>query len=1063
MAKRSTGGALWLVFGALALIAMVPKEVWIGLGVIGVIALVVYIVVKYLGQRANALSRRDPYRDEPTLAELIAKNEPQRPVRRPASPFPSPPRTAPEHPFAVTPVPAVKLSSQSTEWNATHQAAIKANRERTQALRDKFPTALAPTNERISAPVHIVTPAAPLPHTSQNGSSLVSTPIDSQIAKPPDPSTEWSATRQVTIEAIRKRTQALRDRISSLPPQTSERISPLAHSVPPDSSSPHTPRNDSPLATTLVGSPMASLPDHSGQWSETRQVAIEANRERAQALRDKFPAALVRMHKRIDAPVIPAPSPSTSQLPAASRTSEQAITPSSPPAPTSPPSPTAAPTPRAEPSPGDFAPMLSSPEPERMHSVAAYTKPPSTHALPAAPAGFGEGRWILPGESIEVAGVNLPGGMLYVGGKLKALNGGTEPSLINGQQIVAREGNYCTSQMGYWPSYAGASPQTRRAYLNWLSDGRSNPDCDIGYVFLFFYGLERRVIADSRNDPTARNDWPAIVVELRRLLVIYGEKSGSFNRYAGELLSWVELHGKSNQLYKQPVPDFPKTYELPPYLRLALGQAAVDRAPLPAHIALAWIRLSPQCHLRTAATRCPDEFERLFAQRYHEVLASGLVLPKNRTKLKFIYQAASSGLRDANITMALGDIPDVTALTAPVKRLMEIANQCTDELGSYSRLIGKDPGAAETLEGLLLLPATLWPAATQAKLRALTAQMHEGRLSLPLKELIAVLGGANQAFNRDRARGLARALEGAEIGMEPHVLGGAKAPGEQDTIVLFAQPLRDSDVGSRTEYQTAGLTLQLASAVAQADGDFHDREIAHLRAEIEGWAHLSLAERRRLHAHLQWLTTSPMNLATLKKKLEPLPTAARETLAVFMATLAQADGYVSPDEVKFLEKVYKALGVESKRVFSDIHSAGSGGTHVSTVQAEKQGFRLDTERIAALQEDTVRVSALLSKIFSEEADSMSPPAAPAPEPEIEDEANAPLGLDEDHSTLLRLLLSRPEWTRTELEDAAADLDLMLDGAMEQINEAAFEAFDEPLFEGQDPISVNTQLLEKIEA
>jgi hypothetical protein len=62
-----------------------------------------------------------------------------------------------------------------------------------------------------------------------------------------------------------------------------------------------------------------------------------------------------------------------------------------------------------------------------------------------------------------------------------------------------------------------------------------------------------------------------------------------------------------------------------------------------------------------------------------------------------------------------------------------------------------------------------------------------------------------------------------------------------------------------------------------------------------------------------------------------------------------------------------------------------------------------------------------------------------------------------------LLLSRPEWARAELEDAAADLDLMLDGAMEQINEAAFEAFDEPLFEGEDPISVNTQLLEKIEA
>lgn len=706
--------------------------------------------------------------------------------------------------------------------------------------------------------------------------------------------------------------------------------------------------------------------------------------------------------------------------------------------------------------------LRSSPEAEHMYSATGITKPLSAHALPAAPAGFGDGCWVPPGESIEVAGVNLPDGMVYVGARLKALNGGAEPCLISGQHTVARVGNYRSRQMGYWPSYTEASPEERRAYLNWLSEGRSNPDCDIGYVFLFFYGLERRVIVDSRNDPAARNEWPAIITELRRLLTIYGEKSESFRRYAGELLSWIELDGKSDQLYKQPIPNFPRTYELPPYLRLALGQAALDRAPLPAHLALAWVRLSPECYLRTAAIRCPNEFERLFSQRYYETFGPGLVLPKNRTKLKFVYQAASSGLRGANITMAFGDVPDITALTAPIRKLMETAAQCTDELGSYSRLVGKDPDAAGALEGLLLLPATLWPAATQAKLQALAGRMREGRLSLPLRELLAALGGASQAFNRDRARGLARALEGAEIGIEPHVLGGARAPGEQDMIVLFAQPLMDSDAGSRVEYQTAALTLQLASAMALADGEFHEREVAHLRAEIEGWAHLTPAERRRLQAHLQWLIAAPMSLTALKKKLEPLPTAARETLAAFMATIAQSDGIVSPDEVKFLEKVYKALGVELKRVFSDLHAAGVGGAPVSTAQSE-QGFRLDAKRIAALQEDTVRVSALLSKIFAEQDASAPAPAVAAPEPELEDEANSPLGLDEAHAALLRLLLSRPEWTRAELEDAAADLDIMLDGAMEQINESAFEAFDEPLFEGEDPISVNTKLIEKIAA
>jgi len=422
-----------------------------------------------------------------------------------------------------------------------------------------------------------------------------------------------------------------------------------------------------------------------------------------------------------------------------------------------------------------------------------------------------------------------------------------------------------------------------------------------------------------------------------------------------------------------------------------------------------------------------------------------------------------------NVSLGFGDIPDVTALTAPIRKLAEIAEQCTNELASYSRLIGKDPRAGETVEGLLLLPTDAWPDAVQATLETLTARVSQGYVSLLLSELLDSLGGTKLPMSRERLRSLARTLESAGIGLEPDVLAGAKAPAEQDTVVLFEQPVLEAVGEPRAEFQIAALTLQLASAMAQADGDFHARELAHLQAEIKGWAHLSLAERRRLNAHLQWLTTAPMSLAALKKRLEPLPTQAREILATFMATLAQSDGFVSPAEVRFLEKIYKTLGVEPKRVFSDIHAAEAGSAPISISRVEKQGFRLDAQRIAALQEDTARVSALLSSIFAEETTSSSAPSLPALEPEAEVEpasdgvVDAPLGLDESHAALLRLLLSRPTWTRAELEDAATDLDLMLDGALEQINEAAFDAFDEPLLEGDDPISINLDLIETIEA
>ena len=682
-----------------------------------------------------------------------------------------------------------------------------------------------------------------------------------------------------------------------------------------------------------------------------------------------------------------------------------------------------------------------------------------TFAIPKPPPGSAEGRWVPAGQVVRVAGLELPGGMLYVGTHLKAANGSAEPSLISEHLNIARQGDYRERHTNYWPSFSDISASARRAYLNWLAEGRSHPDCDIGLVFLFFYGLERRVIFDTSKDPTIKAEWPTIADELRRLLAIYGQRSGSFLRYAGELLNWIELDGASSnaKLYLEPIPSFPRGYELPAYLKLALGEASLDRAPLPGELALAWIRLTPQSGLRTAATRCPDEFEQLFLQRYREVFDRGLVLPKNRTKLKFVYQPASAGFNGATISLGFGDVPDVTDLTAPIRTLMEIADQCTDELGAFSRLVGKDASARTSLDGLLQLPATLWPAEAQKRIEALKGNMQAGALTQRLDAVIALLGGSNQALNRDRIRTLARALQDVGIGMEPDVLAGARAPGAADPVVLFALSPGESSASDTDAYRTAALTLQLASAVAHADGTISEHEVLHLRKEIELWNHLTPKSRERLHAHLSWLVTTPMTLANLKKKLDPLEQSAKQVVATFMATLAQADGMVSPDEVKFLEKVYKALGVEPREVFSDIHAIGAG--NASSAPTTKNGFRLDAARIAELEKDTARVSALLSEIFTEET--ASPPAPPV---EVEPTHDSSLlGLDEAHSALVRLMLSRPQWTRAELEDAASDLELMLDGALEQVNEACFDAHDIPLCEGEDPIDIHPEALEKIEA
>jgi hypothetical protein len=69
------------------------------------------------------------------------------------------------------------------------------------------------------------------------------------------------------------------------------------------------------------------------------------------------------------------------------------------------------------------------------------------------------------------------------------------------------------------------------------------------------------------------------------------------------------------------------------------------------------------------------------------------------------------------------------------------------------------------------------------------------------------------------------------------------------------------------------------------------------------------------------------------------------------------------------------------------------------------------------------------------------------------------GLSSSHNAFLTLLLTRAEWSRAELEAAAAERQIMLDGAMENINDAALDAFGAMLFDGDDPIYVQTELME----
>ena len=98
---------------------------------------------------------------------------------------------------------------------------------------------------------------------------------------------------------------------------------------------------------------------------------------------------------------------------------------------------------------------------------------------------------------------------------------------------------------GYYPTYAKISPNHAANYLSWLSNGRTGPSTDIGYAFLFFYGLERRLIVE-------RQDLSPIVKECVRLLETY-TFSGSFDGYLSRFLAFTMAQSRNRNAQRQMV------------------------------------------------------------------------------------------------------------------------------------------------------------------------------------------------------------------------------------------------------------------------------------------------------------------------------------------------------------------------------------------------------------------------------------------------------------------------------------------------------------------------------
>ncbi|WP_321920611.1 tellurite resistance TerB family protein, partial [Paraburkholderia tropica] len=686
-------------------------------------------------------------------------------------------------------------------------------------------------------------------------------------------------------------------------------------------------------------------------------------------------------------------------------------------------------------------------------------------------------RWISSGEVLNIGNITIAGGFFYEGTTGRGGPESIDGCVIDPRAEVSQDwGRAASHPSSYRLSYRNLTAEQRRIYLEWLGSERQNSGISENYYRLYLYGLERRIFIDAAVGRVSTEELRELVRELRRILTFSDDYSWQIQ--VRELCDYAGLMDSlPGRVYERQAPEISEvSYQLPLNVRVAFGQASLDKKPIPASWALAWAQSDSMISRRTPVVRCGDEFRRSFLRKYAQRYGDGMTISANRTLLQARPNALFPALSSAPVPGFLSGLPDISAISGPRKKLQGLVDECADELDAYSRYLGRNPESKGNIDANLLLPADLWPDDAVNVVGELVREVEGGTQVTTFGKLLERLKAPGD-LSRDKVVSLFTALTAAGIGLEPDVRLGARTPKAEDSVALFATPASTAALKVSDGYIVGALMVDLAASIATADGEATSIEIELINREVDAWSHLTTEERARLKAHNRVQLEQPSTMAGLKKRLGAITKEVKREIASFLVQTANADGVVSPGEVKLLEKIYRLLEIDSQQLYSDLHQntrvTGQRDSGRSTPDGLNSGnagtgIALDPARIAALQKETARVSAMLADVFVEEQPAVQPSiekleiAGAEEREEGAQPAGNVIGLDEVHSMFLRTLVSRGSWTRSELSSVALDLDLMLDGAIEQVNEAALDHWDKPITDGDDPVEVNQELAQRLE-
>ncbi len=735
------------------------------------------------------------------------------------------------------------------------------------------------------------------------------------------------------------------------------------------------------------------------------------------------------------------------------------------------------PPPPAKPVPPPPPPPAPTERLPRVPDVVSAIRPPEAKKL----------QWVPSGTLVEIAGRKIPG-MVYT--SKYALGMGSEPSAICTTASVDRRPSY-VEDLSYYPSFPSLTPAQRGFYLDWLARGRRDPnpeDLPTGYLFLFFYGIERRILVEGDFDPTL---W----FEVLELLKIYGltRKSRSIASYFGDFLHFTSYStgpvGYNNVCQMLFELQGKRTSDVA--LTLALANHYRTGTPVGWSLAHMVAMNHDDSRRSVVAERTGDAFKGMFRKRFEDVYPDGMVLKAAKRDQTVQYQTGNNTINPrfgnygssghGSASAAILKVPGVMGLKSQFKNLPLLWNQCIEDLSGYSRAVAKLSSAAsvtnqDRLKAHLALPAELredhpHPLAGQFA-EALQACPETSRIRfMPVGILAGLLGiGERAALTQGQSDEVAALVEslGYTIAPHPQILNLPLAWTQEVAIATCPH-----GIGASKELGGLLRLLYLAVLVASADGvvDQTELEVFHrANGVIDGFGRIQIEAT-------QAVLTRDTHVASkqLQRIAKSVPQGERMPVFKLLVHIACSDEVLSSDENRLLRRIAKVfqLGDEAlDDVLTDDSSfqtvtvsrgkPRTGGEAIpQPEQPTAPTFSLDMDRIAALTAETAEVVSILSKALAEE------PVEPMMEPTVEavpvKATTIPVwaeALDARYHPAFLELIALRDGHAPDLNSIAGKYHLMADDLVDGINTWSDEALGDFLIEiaDDDQASVRRELL-----